>query len=98
MVKLSISLIFVPIVSLKEGPAAMSQKRKAAKPKKVNVSRKARAENGRPKDFYIVGIGASAGGLDALEKFFRNMLGNSGWICLNSRFSICSRQCRSFEE
>lgn len=24
-------------------------------------------------DFYIVGIGASAGGLEALEKFFSNM-------------------------
>ena len=28
--------------------------------------------------FYIVGIGASAGGLDALERFFRNMPENSG--------------------
>lgn len=30
------------------------------------------------KPSYIVGIGASAGGLDALEKFFRNMPTNSG--------------------
>ncbi len=28
--------------------------------------------------FYIVGIGASAGGLDALERFFENMTENSG--------------------
>jgi two-component system CheB/CheR fusion protein len=28
--------------------------------------------------FYIVGIGASAGGLDALERFFQNMPENSG--------------------
>ncbi len=28
--------------------------------------------------FYIVGIGASAGGLDALERFFRNMIESSG--------------------
>ncbi len=28
--------------------------------------------------FYVVGIGASAGGLDALEKFFKNMPENSG--------------------
>src|SRR5664280_2359947 len=28
--------------------------------------------------FYVVGIGASAGGLEALEKFFENMPGNSG--------------------
>ena len=28
--------------------------------------------------FYIVGIGASAGGLDALERFFKNMPDNSG--------------------
>ncbi|RPI05536.1 MAG: PAS domain-containing protein [Ignavibacteriae bacterium] len=30
------------------------------------------------KSFYVVGIGASAGGLDALERFFRNMGENSG--------------------
>ena len=30
------------------------------------------------KSFYIVGIGASAGGLDALERFFENMPGNAG--------------------
>src|SRR4030066_2575862 len=28
--------------------------------------------------FYVVGIGASAGGLEALERFFRNMTDNSG--------------------
>ncbi len=28
--------------------------------------------------FYVVGIGASAGGLDALERFFQNMTENSG--------------------
>ncbi len=30
------------------------------------------------KSFYIVGIGASAGGLEALEQFFKNMPGNTG--------------------
>jgi len=30
------------------------------------------------KSFYVVGIGASAGGLDALDKFFRSMVENSG--------------------
>ncbi len=29
-------------------------------------------------DFYVVGIGASAGGLEAFEQFFRNMPSNSG--------------------
>ena len=28
-------------------------------------------------DFHIVGMGASAGGLDAFERFFRNMPDNS---------------------
>jgi two-component system CheB/CheR fusion protein len=28
--------------------------------------------------FYVVGIGASAGGLEALEQFFDNMSSNSG--------------------
>src|SRR4030066_905844 len=28
--------------------------------------------------FYVVGIGASAGGLDALERFFKNMPESSG--------------------
>ncbi len=28
--------------------------------------------------FYVVGIGASAGGLDALERFFNSMIENSG--------------------
>ena len=34
-------------------------------------------KNGK-KDFYIVGIGASAGGLDAFERFFTNMPSDSG--------------------
>ena len=29
-------------------------------------------------DLYVVGIGASAGGLDAIEKFFNNMPNNPG--------------------
>ncbi len=32
----------------------------------------------RSKPFFIVGIGASAGGLDSLEKFFKNMMDRSG--------------------
>lgn len=34
--------------------------------------------------FYVVGIGASAGGLDALEKFFGTMPENTGWHLLLS--------------
>ena len=52
-------------------------------------SKKTPPENGRKKkktvipprgaaDFYIVGIGASAGGLEAFEKFFQHMPNNSG--------------------
>jgi two-component system CheB/CheR fusion protein len=55
--------------------------------KKVSSSSKAQTKN-KPvanvvrstseKSFYIVGIGASAGGLDALERFFGNMPEDSG--------------------
>jgi two-component system, chemotaxis family, CheB/CheR fusion protein len=43
---------------------------------------KPEARSGRPRDwnppFHIVGVGASAGGLEALEKFFDNMRPDSG--------------------
>lgn len=40
---------------------------------------KTKSENGRPTpDPMVVGIGASAGGLEALQEFFRNMPVNSG--------------------
>jgi two-component system CheB/CheR fusion protein len=42
--------------------------------KKNNTSKSPPSNN----SFYIVGIGASAGGLDALERFFGNMPENSG--------------------
>jgi two-component system CheB/CheR fusion protein len=42
--------------------------------KKKNTAETTSSSN----SFYIVGIGASAGGLDALERFFRNMPENSG--------------------
>jgi two-component system, chemotaxis family, CheB/CheR fusion protein len=36
------------------------------------------AENGRKKPFYIVGMGGSAGSLEAFEQFFQNMPGDTG--------------------
>lgn len=42
--------------------------------KKVNESE----EKSKTDDFYVVGIGASAGGLEALEQFFRNADSKSG--------------------
>jgi two-component system CheB/CheR fusion protein len=46
----------------------------AKKNKKNNIPNKSSVEN----SFYVVGLGASAGGLDALERFFKNMPNNSG--------------------
>jgi two-component system CheB/CheR fusion protein len=40
--------------------------------------KKAAAAPGGAKDFYIVGMGASAGGLEAFERFFQNMPNDSG--------------------
>ena len=47
---------------------------RSTSPKKKKTSEKLHIDN----SFYVVGIGASAGGLDALEKFFGNMTENSG--------------------
>ena len=44
----------------------------------LKKSTKAKASNKDPKNFHIVGIGASAGGLEALEKFLSNIPENSG--------------------
>lgn len=42
--------------------------------KEIRLSEKPPLDN----SFYVVGIGASAGGLDAIERFFRNMPDNTG--------------------
>lgn len=50
-------------------------------PGKSQVNKKQINDVAKPssdKSFYVVGIGASAGGLDALERFFKNMPENSG--------------------
>jgi two-component system CheB/CheR fusion protein len=46
--------------------------------KKITVSEGTARQISTPKSFPIVGIGASAGGLEALEQFFMNMPKNSG--------------------
>lgn len=51
--------------------------------KNTNPGKKARKNTNANKStnedlFYIVGLGASAGGLDAIERFFKNMPNNSG--------------------
>jgi len=51
--------------SSKQAKAAVNEKKPGAKPKQAN-------------DFPIVGLGASAGGLEALEIFFSHMPANSG--------------------
>lgn len=65
----------------------MPAKKKATPSKKTNPSEKkssvmagntAAPKAGSQKDFYIVGIGASAGGLDAFERFFESMPKDSG--------------------
>ncbi len=43
-------------------------------PKEINTKKKSSPDD----SFYVVGLGASAGGLDALERFFKNMPNNSG--------------------
>lgn len=37
---------------------------------------------------YYVGIGASAGGLEALEQFFRKLPSSNGWCHGNMGFKI----------
>ncbi len=55
----------------------MKRIKSAAQPKET--SKKIISGNSTPDhSFYVVGIGASAGGLDALERFFENMPENSG--------------------
>ena len=52
--------------------------------KNKTITKKSRVKKITPKvlspnnSFYVVGIGASAGGLEALERFFENMPENSG--------------------
>ena len=46
--------------------------------KRSKEKKKAAAVPGGGKDFYIVGMGASAGGLEAFESFFRNMPNDPG--------------------
>jgi two-component system CheB/CheR fusion protein len=59
------SLLFEKGLKMAEKKKPAKEKRAAAKP---NVN----------EDFYIVGMGASAGGLEAFEKFFQNMPNDSG--------------------
>lgn len=62
----------------------MAEKKKPAAKKKATV-KKTPAKEKRPtakpnvkEDFYIVGMGASPGGLEAFERFFQNMSNDSG--------------------
>ena len=55
--------------------------KKKSIPKKTANKKKQNIDIAAPSiddSFYVVGIGASAGGLDALERFFKNMPENSG--------------------
>ena len=57
------------------------KKAEKEKPERKVVSKKAKSpirEGAKTIAFPIIGIGASAGGLEALEQFFRNMPNNSG--------------------
>ncbi len=54
------------------------KKKKSPAQSKVILRKKNSGISALDNDFYVVGIGASAGGLDALEKFFENMTENSG--------------------
>jgi two-component system, chemotaxis family, CheB/CheR fusion protein len=55
----------------------MKKKKSPALPK-VTAKKKKSGILTPDNSFYVVGIGASAGGLDALERFFENMTENSG--------------------
>ncbi len=60
--------------SLEKSEENSPKKTRAAK--KTKASREENKEH--PKDFFVVGLGASAGGLSSLEKFFNNMTAASG--------------------
>ena len=51
----------------------MTNKREKNKIKKPDVASVTKTDDKRPADFPIIGIGASAGGLEAFEQFFRNV-------------------------
>lgn len=56
-------------------------KKKAAaqsEPKAITAKKDSSAGNGNKKDFLVVGLGASAGGVRALQEFFETMPPNSG--------------------
>jgi two-component system CheB/CheR fusion protein len=67
------------VAEKKEKPKAAADKKAAGKkaPAKTRVDRKP-ISPATTKRFYIVGIGASAGGLEAFEAVFRNMPENPG--------------------
>jgi two-component system CheB/CheR fusion protein len=56
----------------------MPAEKKETKRKEEDKKKKAIAVPKNTSDFYIVGMGASAGGLEAFERFFHNMPGDSG--------------------
>jgi two-component system CheB/CheR fusion protein len=56
----------------------MPAEKKETKMREKVTKKKAPAVSIDTGDFYIVGMGASAGGLDAFEKFFRHMPNDSG--------------------
>ncbi|MCE4048522.1 CheR family methyltransferase [Bacillus sp. Au-Bac7] len=45
-----------------------------------NISTHSSEHTDRMNDYYVVGIGASAGGLEAIEQFFANMPSNTGMV------------------
>src|SRR5687768_15434125 len=54
-------------------------KKKSSKPEsKTKTSKKPAADKADKKDFLVVGLGASAGGIKALQEFFGTMPPNSG--------------------
>ena len=54
------------------------KKKNVSKPSSIKRKKKTTEVLSPNKSFYVVGIGASAGGLEALERFFENMPENSG--------------------
>ncbi|NIR50906.1 hypothetical protein GWO43_20050 [candidate division KSB1 bacterium] len=65
----------------KEKASTQSKKRRSTSPKGAASkakSQKSSSEKSKKQGFFVVGIGASAGGLGALEKFFRNVSEDSG--------------------
>ena len=55
-----------------------TNKKKMSPPKKVALPKVIQKKKPRGNDLLIVGIGASAGGLETLEAFFRKMPSDSG--------------------